>query len=302
MKLVLIPAGEFLMGSPDSDKDASDDEKPQHRVRITRPFYLGATPVTVGQFRRVVEATGFRTEAETDGKGGVGWNEAKGTLEQDPKYTWRDPGFPQTDEHPVVNVSWNDAITFCKHLSEMEGIKPYYQFGLGTESQGEGYRLPTEAKWEYACRAGSTARYCFGDDPAQLLAFAWIADNSGREMWDSYRFWIESGRDVQEYRRELMRQGCRSHPVGQKQPNAFGLYDMHGNVLEWCWDWYESRSYGQSPVDDPVGPSQAAFRVIRGGSWSRDPRLCRSAFRFRDAPERRGFIVGFRVARVPSGL
>jgi formylglycine-generating enzyme required for sulfatase activity len=102
MKLVLIPAGEFQMGSPASDKDAAEAEKPPHRVRITRPFYLGATEVTVGQFRHVVEATGFRTEAETDGKGGWGWNEAKGELEQDPKYTWRNPGFPQTDEHPVV--------------------------------------------------------------------------------------------------------------------------------------------------------------------------------------------------------
>src|SRR5205823_779562 len=112
------------------------------------------TEVTVGQFRRVVEASGLRTEAEMDGKGGHGWNEALGGLEQDPKYTWRNPGFAQTDEHPVVNVSWNDAIAFCNQLSEMEGVKPYYQFGDGTKSGGDGYRLPTEAEWEYACRAG----------------------------------------------------------------------------------------------------------------------------------------------------
>ena len=109
-------------------------------MRITRPFYLGATEVTVGQFRRVVEATGLRTEAETDGKGGYGWNEAKATFEQDPKYTWRNPGFAQTDEHPVVNVSWNDAIAFCNKLSEQEGLKPYYQFGAGAQV-GRG-RLP----------------------------------------------------------------------------------------------------------------------------------------------------------------
>ena len=108
MKLVLIPAGEFLMGSPDSDKDASDEEKPQHRVRITRPFYLGATEVTAGQFRRFVEQTGYRTEAERDGTGGWGRNEAKQKWEHDPKYTWRNPGFAQTDDHPVVLVSWND--------------------------------------------------------------------------------------------------------------------------------------------------------------------------------------------------
>jgi hypothetical protein len=140
MKLVLVPAGDFLMGSPDTDKDAQDDEKPQHRVRITRPFYLGMTEVTVGQFRCVVEATGLRTEAETDGKGGHGWNEAKATWEQDPKYTWRNPGFAQTDEHPVVIVSWNDAIAFCNKLSEREGLKPHYQFG-GAPFGGEGYRL-----------------------------------------------------------------------------------------------------------------------------------------------------------------
>ena len=138
MKLVLIPAGEFLMGSPDSDKDAQDDEKPQHRVRITRPFYLGATEVTVGQFRRVVETAGYQTEAEKDGKGGQGWNEAKGNFEQGPQYTWRNPGFAQTDEHPVVNVSWNDAIAFCNMLSEQGGFEARRRTVIGCRRRRSG--------------------------------------------------------------------------------------------------------------------------------------------------------------------
>ena len=175
MKLVLIPSGEFLMGSPDSDQDAVDKEKPQHRVRITRPFYLGATEVTVGQFREVAEATGLRTEAETDGNGGFGWNEAKAKFEQDPKYTWRNPGFAQSDDHPVVNVTWNDAIAFCNKLSELEGLQPY-DLGAGAQSGGDGYRLPTDAEWEYACRARTTTLYQTGDDPETLAEVGNVAD------------------------------------------------------------------------------------------------------------------------------
>jgi len=167
MKLVLIPAGEFLMGSPDSDKDANDGEKPQHSVRITRPFYLGATEVTVGQFRRVVESAGYRTESEKDVLGGPGWDAAKGERVIDRKYTWRNAGFFQTGEHPVVNVSWNDALAFCDMLSVMEGLK-----------REDGYRLPTEAEWEYACRAGTATRYDNGDDPEALAVVGNIADGT----------------------------------------------------------------------------------------------------------------------------
>jgi formylglycine-generating enzyme required for sulfatase activity len=301
MRLRLIPAGEFLMGSPDWDKDAKDSEKPQHRVRITRPFYLGTTEVTVGQFRRLVASTGLRTEAETDGKGGVGRRMVNGKFEQGPRYTWRDPGFPQTDDHPVVNVSWNDAIMFCNKLSELEGLGPYYQFGAGSRSGGDGYRLPTEAEWEYACRAGNTTRYTFGDDASRVSQFAWFATNSGRESWDSYRFWIDSGKDAPKYQGELFRHGCASHPVGQKQPNTFGLYDMHGNVWEWCWDGHDKDYYRYSPSTDPPGPSQAAVRVFRGGGWSIFPQSGRSADRVRDSPGYRNFDLGFRVARAQSG-
>src|SRR5262249_14501883 len=135
MKLKLIPAGEFLMGSPESDGDAFDVERPQHRVRIKNPFLLGMHQVTRGQFRRFVDAVGYKTEAEKYGKGGWGWDLTAGREVADPKYTWRSSGFEQTDEHPVVNVSWNDAKAFCDWLSKQEG---------------QTYRLPSEAEWEYA--------------------------------------------------------------------------------------------------------------------------------------------------------
>jgi formylglycine-generating enzyme required for sulfatase activity/serine/threonine protein kinase len=242
MRLNFIPAGEFMMGSPDSDVEAEDNEKPQHRVRITRPFYLGTTEVTQGQYRAVT---------------GVNPSHLKGS-----------------DDLPVENVWWNDAIVFCNKLSVKEGLKPYYKSGTsGVPLGGDGYRLPTEAEWEYACRAGSTTSYSFGDDAASLDEYAWFDGNSGE----------------------------KTHPVGQKRPNAWGLFDMHGNVWEWCWDWYDEKYYGQMPGADPFGPSQANLRVDRVGSWLHNPRYCRSASRFWYTPGRRNDYLGFRVARVQSG-
>ena len=231
MKLVLIPPGEFMMGSPDSDKDAYSDEKPPHKVRITKPFYLGAHEVTVGQFRRFIDQSHY--DAGSD---------------------WKVAFEGQTNEDPVTCVSWNDAVAFCQWLSKKEG---------------KTYRLPTEAEWEYACRAGTTTRWCFGDDEAALAKYAWYDGNSRNA----------------------------THPVGQKRPNAWGLYDMHGNVWEWCADWYAEDYYGQSPPDDPTGPSSGTDRVLRGGSWFSSPGSPRSANRDRDRPGNRGHYDGFRVAR-----
>jgi formylglycine-generating enzyme required for sulfatase activity len=270
MKLVLIPAGEFFMGSPDLDQDAGTEEKPQHRVRITRSFYLGATEVTVGQFRRVVEATGLCTEAEINGRGRWVWDRARSMYKADPKYTWHNPGFVQTDRHPVVEVSWNDTIAFCNKLSEREGLKPCYKFDGRMQAGGEGYRLPTEAEWEYACRAGSTTRYSFGDDDGSLGEYAWYSGNSG----------------------------FKTHPVGQKPPNAWGLYDMYGNIWEWCWDWYDGSYYGQSSGVDPLGPEWSDSRVYRGGSWMFEPQFARSASRNAEHPGSQADSHGFRVVRV----
>jgi formylglycine-generating enzyme required for sulfatase activity len=231
MTLVLISEGEFLMGSPDSDKDAYDDEKPQHRVRITQPFYLAVTPVTRGQYRAVTGA--------------------------DPSH------FKGPDDLPVEQVSWQEARAFCDKLNALEKG----QMG------GANYRLPTEAEWEYACRAGTTTRFTFGDAERGLWEYAWFSENSGSE----------------------------THPVGQKRPNAWGLYDMHGNVWEWCWDGYDKNYYANSPGVDPLGPSAASERVFRGGSWYFDPRYARSAFRYRNTLEFRRSDLGLRLARAQSG-
>jgi formylglycine-generating enzyme required for sulfatase activity len=272
MRLRLIPAGEFLMGSPDGEGEPG--EHPQHRVRITRPFYLGVYEVTRGQFRRFVDETGYQTEAEQDGKGGHGWNEETRAYEQNPQFTWRSPGFEQTDEHPVVNVSWNDAVAFTTWLSDKEGII---------------YRLPTEAEWEYACRAGTTTAYFHGSDCEGLAALGNVADATARAKHPEWTDAI-AARDGFVY----------TAPVGQFRPNAFGLYDMHGNVWEWCRDGYDALTYQQSPGVDPSGPPQAALRVIRGGAWGlRSREETRSAFRQGRDPSRRATTMGFRVARVP---
>jgi formylglycine-generating enzyme required for sulfatase activity len=292
MRLVLVPAGRFLMGSPESSARLSkaypaygfesrpgyfDDERPRHPVEITRPFYLGAHEVTVGQFRQFVKASGYRTEAEKDGEGGWGVNVRTGTFEgRKPKYSWRNPGFPQTDRHPVVNVTWNDAVAFCRWLGKREGKR---------------YRLPTEAEWEYACRAGTTTRYHSGDDPETLVKVANVADaaggKQGRRQFPNWDRLALKGSDGQVY----------TAPVGSYRPNAWGLFDMHGNVWEWCSDYYDEDYYGKSPVKDPEGPEEGHLRARRGGAWHTFPLFARSSFRNYNTPVSRYLNLGFRVAR-----
>jgi formylglycine-generating enzyme required for sulfatase activity len=258
IQLKRIPAGEFLMGSPDDDKDAYDNEKPQHRVQITRPFYLGVYEVTQAQY----EAVRGNNHPSYFSAAGGGKDKVAGQ---------------STDRHPVENVSWLSAVRFCNKLSELEGVKPFYQIVGEAVSvpdwKGPGYRLPTEAEWEYACRAGSTTRYSFGDDPASLGDHGWFDGNSG----------------------------SMTHPVGQKTANGFGLHDMHGNVWEWCWDGYGGKYYVESPADDPAGVLGASGRVFRGGRWYDSPRLCRSASRNWSGPGYRYNFLGFRLAAVQSG-
>jgi formylglycine-generating enzyme required for sulfatase activity len=282
MTFALIPAGEFMMGSDATDPDAYDAEfldkaagrKEKHRVRITRAFYLGAHEVTRGQFRRFVDETNYQTEGEKDGKGGYGWNEEKKQLEQNARYTWRNAGFEQTDEHPVVNVSWNDARAFADWLSRNEG---------------KTYHLPTEAEWEYACRAGTNSRYSSGEDPEGLAAVGNIADGTAKEKYPDLTGAI-AARDGYVF----------TSPVGRFRPNGWGLYDMHGNVWEWCSDGYRADYYKQSPLDDPAGVDGASDRVLRGGGWDNYPRNVRSAERSRIVPGNRSSLLGFRVALVQS--
>ena len=289
LDMTLIPAGEFKMGSGESAEataaffnktygedlltaDFFKDEHPQHRVRITKPFYLGTYHVTRGQFRQFVADTAYKTDAEkgVGFKGAFGWNPDKG-FDLNEKYSWRNAGFEQTDEHPVVSVSWNDAVAFCKWLSKKEG---------------KTYRLPTEAEWEYACRAGTTTRYSSGDDPETLAKVGNVADATAKAKFPDWKWTIKASDGY-----------VFTAPAGKFKPNAFGLYDMHGNAWQWCADWYGAEYYAKSPADDPTGPDSGDDRVLRGGSWILRPIDSRSAARLRGAPDLRYRDSGFRVAR-----
>jgi formylglycine-generating enzyme required for sulfatase activity len=219
---VLIPAGTFMMGSPDDEKGRDKDESPQHQVTISRPFYMQTTEVTQGQWQKVMGNNPSHF-------GNCG------------------------DNCPVELVSWNDAQEFIRKLNDMEGT--------------DKYRLPTEAEWEYAARAGTTTRYYAGDSENDLLKTGWYVLNSGG----------------------------KTRPVGKKPPNAWGLYDMLGNVWEWCQDWLGN--YPSGSVVDPEGPSSGFQRVWRGGGWSGYSAGSRTANRFKGRPEQRVFITGFRLAR-----
>lgn len=295
MKLVLAPSGEFMMGSDESPKALAKaypqygrerfldlvDEAPVHKVRITRPFYLGQHEVTVGQFRKFVEASGYKPESEADGTGGYGNNpdydpeksERGDAFEgRNPKYSWRNPGFKQGDDHPVVNVTWNDAVAMSKWLSEKEGEK---------------YRLPTEAEWEYAARAGTRTRYHSGNDPQSLLKVANTFAADTMMSWPQWKNHALAGSDGFKF----------TAPVGSFAPNMLGLYDMHGNVWEWCADWYGDHYYAQSPVNDPPGPASGKVRVRRGGSWHTWSFYARSSYRNWNSPETRYTLVGMRLLR-----
>jgi formylglycine-generating enzyme required for sulfatase activity len=288
MKLTLVPSGEFKMGSGESAEaaeafftktyrvhflDAYDVkcEHPQHRVRITRPFYLGTYHVTRGQFRQFVADTRYKTDAEKGKRPGArGWNPDTEALGFDEMYSWQGAGFEQTDEHPVVCVSWNDAVAFCKWLGRNEG---------------KTYRLPREAEWEYACRAGTTTRYSSGDDPETLAKVGNVADAAAKAQFPGWAWTIKANDGY-----------VFTAPVGKFEPNAFGLYDMHGNALQWCADWYGLYN-ATSPTNDPTGPDFGDGRVLRGGSWLDGPGSCRSTSRGWGAPDNRDSITGFRVAR-----
>lgn len=277
MRLVLIPAGEFVMGTR-GNEDRSDVDDAPHPVRITRPFYLGVHETTVGDFRAFCQATGHETHS------GVGYDaQRQSFVVSDPRYNWEDAGWPQTGRHPVVNVSWFDAAAFCRWLSQKEG---------------RGYRLPTEAEWEYACRAGTTTHFYSGDDEASLRDMANVADTSfKRRLAPIFR---QPG--YHDYTANWDDGFPFTAPVGSFRPNRFGLYDMHGNVQEWCADWYAQDYYRKSPQEDPPGPATGQTRVKRGGDWVDYPIICRSSFRRSEVPPGSlAHFIGFRVACEPAG-
>jgi formylglycine-generating enzyme required for sulfatase activity len=240
--MVDLRGGRFLMGSPDSDDLARDHEKPQHEVTVSL-FRIAITSVTMELYREVMAKPS--------------------TAESEAKARW-----------PVTEVSWIDAVEFCNRLSERAGYRPCYSKWFRwwrCDWRADGYRLPTEAEWEYACRAGTTTRYSFGDDPADLDGYAWYAGNANSHV----------------------------QLVATQRANPWGLYDMHGNVWEWCWDVYAA--YSPKPARNPHGPEKtsAGWRVLRGGSFFVPPANLRSAGRFDVGPEVRRRYRGFRCVRVP---
>lgn len=295
MEFVLVPAGEFLMGNDETPEAlardfpqyerrrllALADEAPVHRVRITRPFWLGRHEVTVGQFRRFLEASGYVPESVADGTGGYGYNRDYDPAKtvrgdafegRDRRYSWRNPGFAQGEDHPVVNVTWNDAVALAEWLSRREGRR---------------YRLPTEAEWEYACRAGTRSRYPNGDDPQALAGIANLFDADAAANWPRWQAFALPARDGYAF----------TAPVGSFAPNGFGLYDMVGNAWEWTADWYGENYYAQSPPEDPPGPAEGSVRVRRGGSWHTWPFYARCAYRNWNSPDTRYTLVGIRLLR-----
>ena len=282
MRLVAIPPGEFLMGAPETDDLAKKDEKPPHPVRITRGFYLAAHEVTLGQFRSFIEATGFKTAAETDGKGTSGYDAVRRGFEYDsPKYSWRFTGYSQDDKHPVVNVNWHDAQAFCKWLSKKEGRT---------------YRLPTEAEWEYACRAGSAKRFGTEDAVRGLRSVANLCDEALKKKWDTSTV-KKYGLDPAKIEFAAWDDAhAFTAPVGSYKPNAWGLYDTLGNAGEFCSDGYDADYYAASPKDDPSGPTkETKGHVVRGGTFLNGVQLVRISSRV-ECPDKYGnYVIGFRV-------
>jgi formylglycine-generating enzyme required for sulfatase activity len=247
MKLVLIPAGKFQMGSPRDDKDRGENEE-QHEVEITKAFYLGVYEVTQGQFKKVTGKNPSHFSKEGNASRMREWD--------------------STDDFPVEGVTWHAAVDFCKRLSAFPAEK----------KAGRVYRLPTEAEWEYACRAGASSYRVFHCGNRLSSRQANVDAMNGPGGSGNPRDYL-----------------FRTTRVGSYKPNAWGLYDMHGNVREWCQDWYGKDYYKNSPRKDPKGPDRGEDRVLRSSSWGDIPENCRSASRSRGDPNRALAGEGFRV-------
>jgi formylglycine-generating enzyme required for sulfatase activity len=266
MTFVYIKPGTFMMGSPSYEPGRGNDET-QHQVTLTKGFYMGETEVTVRQWRAFVRDSGYRTEAETGG-GAFVW--IAGKWEKKEGYYWDNPGFTQSENHPVACVSWNDAQAFIRWINLKEAVD---------------YRLPTGAEWEYAARTGTQMARFWGEDSDQACNYANVADLT---EWEGRR-WLEG------------KHNCRDGywfpaSVGSFRPNPWGLYDMIGNVWEWVQDWHGG-DYSTSSVTDPTGPYSGSARVDRGGSWGDYARYCRSANRGGSTPVFGYSNLGFRLSR-----
>ena len=245
MKLKLIPAGTFMMGSPVTEKDRKSNET-QHEVTISKAFYMQTTEVTQGQWKALM--------------GTEPWKGRVAAVKEDAN-------------RPAAYISWVDAVAYCKNLSDKES---------------KTYRLPTEAEWEYACRAGTETTWFSGNDQTKLSKHSWYAIPRTKAEQKLRIEKVISGEHVD---------GLYFQQVGLRTPNTFGLFDMHGNVGEWCQDFYGEDYYKQSPKRDPLGPAAGSFRVCRGGAWLLFASQCRSAFRHKQTADTRGASLGFRLVR-----
>ena len=267
-----ISAGRFVMGASSLEQlnQFNRCERPAHEVEITKPFYLSRCEITVGDFQRFVDDTGYVTDAERDGRGANSLNLIDGSIQRLQETVWHSPGFVQTNNHPVVCVSWDDAIAFCGWLSQRLRRR---------------VRLPTEAEWEYCCRAGTETRFSTGDLWKSLDGSCNVGDQSllqvfplagGTADWsDGVPFTCD---------------------VARFKPNNFGLFDMHGNVGEWCEDWFAPEYYISSPQSDPMGPQQVLeWHSVRGGSWYNSPESCRSSGRHDGIETMASTTNGFRI-------
>jgi len=265
---VHIRGGLFTMGSPAGEIDRFDDET-QHEVKVS-DFYLCKYAVTLAGFKAFIEASGYRTDAEK-GDGSYVWDGKRWEKRAGINWRFGISGGERTsveEMHPVVHVSWNDAVAYCKWMSEKTGAA---------------FRLPTEAEWEYACRAGTTTPFNMGENLT-----------TGQANYNGNYPYNNNQKGV--YRENTV-------PVDEFAPNGWGLYNMHGNVLEWCGDWYGEKYYDECRkkgiVENPAGPETGSDRVLRGGSWFSNAGNCRSAVRGNDTPGYRDYSVGFRLVFVP---
>jgi formylglycine-generating enzyme required for sulfatase activity len=266
-EMAVLPEGRFAMGSPPGEKGSFRDEGPQHTVTIARAFALGRYEVTVAEFRRFISDTDYQTDAER-GEGCHVWTGDRWALKSG--MGWQTPGFAQAGTHPVLCVSWNDAVAYTKWLSRQTGKR---------------YRLPSEAEWEYGARAGSSTARHWGNDSDDACGYANVADRTVRERFSG--FTVHDCTDGY----------VRTAPVGTFKPNPVGLYDMLGNVWEWTTDCWNV-GYAGAPTDGSAWSSDnCSRRVLRGGSWGTKPSYVRSASRYGLAADDREDFVGFRVAR-----
>ena len=253
VEMVHIPGGTFMMGD---DSSVDHDEKPEHRVTVSG-FKMGKYEVTQKQYEQVMGKNPSFFQGDT----------------------WQAAGGEAQGSRPVESVSWIDAVKFCNELSRQEGKTPVYTINgesirdVSWDKNANGYRLPTEAEWEYACRAGTDTQWSFGDDEGGMDAYGWYSGNI----------------DMGDYPK-----GYGTHAVGKKEANPWGLYDMHGNVFEYCWDWWNWYDSAGNPETDPDGAASGGSRVARGGSWFNSASDARSALRI-DYYGGGNYIIGFRL-------